>query len=259
MKFCLNDFLELNTNELLTVNGGYYCNGSSPSTTITPNTYYPTGGGDSGGGGGSSDPKVVGGGCSATDDPKRPDGYKVYVPITTGGTCSNINLSDFLNGTTIGQKDFASKYGKTFGDNACAATSLLNEISSIYTKETGNLLSASQLKNIMDSAVKNGSIGEKNANVNNWEKAANTMLKAAGLDGSFVFTTDTSKADVVIYSIDKSGNGYHDHFVNDIGGGKYYDPWSKEIKNISEANLTSKWNDSDCVKSPYRGLTYKSA
>ena len=32
MKFCLNDFLELNTNELLTVNGGYYCNGSSPST-----------------------------------------------------------------------------------------------------------------------------------------------------------------------------------------------------------------------------------
>ena len=74
-----------------------------------------------------------------------------------------------------------------------------------------------------------------------------------------MFTTDTSKADVVIYSIDKSGNGYHDHFVNDIGGGKYYDPWSKEIKNISEANLTSKWDDSDCVKSPYRGLTYKSA
>ena len=30
-------------------------------------------------------------------------------------------------------------------------------------------------------------------------------------------------------------------------------------KNISEANLTSKWDDSDCVKSPYRGLTYKSA
>ena len=66
MKFCLNDFLELNTNELLTVNGGYYCNGSSPSTTITPNTYYPTGGGSSGGGGGggSSDVKVGGGVCS---------------------------------------------------------------------------------------------------------------------------------------------------------------------------------------------------
>ena len=66
MKFCLNDFLELNTNELLTVNGGYYCNGSSPSTTITPNTYYPTGGGGGGGngGGGSSDVKVGGGVCS---------------------------------------------------------------------------------------------------------------------------------------------------------------------------------------------------
>ena len=86
MKFCLNDFLELNTNELLTVNGGYYCNGSSPSTTITPNTYYQTGGGSSGGGGG-------GGGCSAVNiPPKRPD---PYMPITNGGTCSNINLGKY--------------------------------------------------------------------------------------------------------------------------------------------------------------------
>ena len=50
MKFNLNDFLELDTKELLSVNGGYYCNGSSPSTTSYPNTYYPTGGGGSGGG-----------------------------------------------------------------------------------------------------------------------------------------------------------------------------------------------------------------
>jgi murein DD-endopeptidase MepM/ murein hydrolase activator NlpD len=81
MKFCLNDFLELNTNELLTVNGGYYCNGSSPSTTITPNTYYPTGGGDSGGGGGgSSDVKVGGGVCSRAGnnkDPSKPNKYNL--------------------------------------------------------------------------------------------------------------------------------------------------------------------------------------
>ena len=61
MKFNFNDFLELDTNGLLAVNGGYYCNGSSPSTTSYPNTYYPTGGG---GGGGTSSPSVVGGGCS---------------------------------------------------------------------------------------------------------------------------------------------------------------------------------------------------
>ena len=258
MKFCLKDFLELNTNELLTVNGGYYCNGSSPSTTSYPNTYYPTGGGGGGGSDGGSSVEVVGGSCSRVNDYKRPDGYVVCVPIVTGGSCSNINLGDYLDGTTIGQKDFASKYGQKFGNNACAATSLLNEISSIYTKETGNLLSASQLKNIMDSAVKNGSISEKNANVNNWETAANTMLKAAGLDGSFTFTTDTSNADVVIYSIDKTGDGMHDHFVSDIGGGKYYDPWAKEIKNISDVNLTSKWSESDCIQSPYRGLKYNS-
>ena len=82
MKFCLNDFLELNTNELLTVNGGYYCNGSSPSTTITPNTYYPTGGGGGGGngGGGSSDVKVGGGVCSRAGnnkDPSKPNKYNL--------------------------------------------------------------------------------------------------------------------------------------------------------------------------------------
>ena len=69
MKFCLNDFLELNTNELLTVNGGYYCNGSSPSTTSYPNTYYPTGGGGGGGGGGSN-VSVVGGVCSRAGNNK---------------------------------------------------------------------------------------------------------------------------------------------------------------------------------------------
>ena len=69
MKFCLKDFLELNTNELLVVNGGYYCNGSSPSTTSYPNTYYPTGGGG-GGGGGGSDVSVVGGVCSRAGNNK---------------------------------------------------------------------------------------------------------------------------------------------------------------------------------------------
>ena len=103
MKFCLKDFLELNTNELLAVNGGYYCNGSSPSTTSYPNTYYPTGGGGGGGGGGSS-------------------------PITTSGTCSNINLGKHLNNSTldpISEKDLKNSLNNHYnekyilGENDC--------------------------------------------------------------------------------------------------------------------------------------------
>ena len=77
MKFNFNDFLELDTNGLLAVNGGYYCNGSSPSTPSYPNTYYPTGGG---GGGGTSSPSVVGGGCSRAGnnkDPSKPNKYNL--------------------------------------------------------------------------------------------------------------------------------------------------------------------------------------
>ena len=79
MKFNFNDFLELDTNGLLAVNGGYYCNGSSPSTTSYPNTYYPTGVGG-GGGGGGSDVSVVGGVCRRAGnnkDPSKPNKYNL--------------------------------------------------------------------------------------------------------------------------------------------------------------------------------------
>ena len=41
MKFNLSDFLQLDTKELLAVNGGFNCNGSS-NTTVYQNTYYPS-------------------------------------------------------------------------------------------------------------------------------------------------------------------------------------------------------------------------
>ena len=53
MKFNLSDFLQLDTKELLAVNGGFNCNGSS-NTTVYPNTYYPSGSSYSNGGGGGS-------------------------------------------------------------------------------------------------------------------------------------------------------------------------------------------------------------
>ena len=74
MKFNLNDFLELDTKELLSVNGGYYCNGSSPSTTSYPNTYYPTGGGGSGSGSDTTTVKIAGGVCSRVGNNKDTTG-----------------------------------------------------------------------------------------------------------------------------------------------------------------------------------------
>ena len=56
MKFNLSDFVQLDTKGLLTVNGGYNCNGSS-NTTVYSNPYYSGnsgGGGNDGNGGGSS-------------------------------------------------------------------------------------------------------------------------------------------------------------------------------------------------------------
>ena len=110
MKFNFNDFLELDTNGLLAVNGGYYCNGSSPSTTSYPNTYYPTGGGGSGGGSddGLGSAKIIGGECSKSnlpDRPKKDDGKDSSSPITSPGTCSNINLGDYYKQNEQKNKD----------------------------------------------------------------------------------------------------------------------------------------------------------
>ena len=72
MKFNLSDFLQLDTKELLAVNGGFNCNGSS-NTTVYPNTYYS---------GENSNPNGGGGGAGRNNDityvtRNRPDGSKV--------------------------------------------------------------------------------------------------------------------------------------------------------------------------------------
>ena len=59
MKFNLSDFLQLDTKELLAVNGGFNCNGSS-NTTVYPNTYYPSTPGGAGSNLPSSSRAVVG-------------------------------------------------------------------------------------------------------------------------------------------------------------------------------------------------------
>ena len=55
----------------------------------------------------------------------------------------------------------------------------------------------------------------------------------------------TKEQNAKVYAVDTKGpdgkpDGYVDHFVNDIGGGKYYDPWTGETGNVSDLNLATK-------------------
>lgn len=84
MKFNLSDFLQLDTKELLAVNGGSPCSG--PTTGPSNNASDPTSpsygsGGNDGNGGGSSGPGAGasgsgGGGCSPSNNPSKPGGSK---------------------------------------------------------------------------------------------------------------------------------------------------------------------------------------
>lgn len=132
------------------------------------------------------------------------------------------------------QRDFSSIYGDDFGNEACAATSLLNEISEQYTAETGKSLTQEQINSAMAAAVVSGNIDSTKAYVNSWEGAANDMAASVGLEGSFTYTYNPSEATATIYAHDKNKDGSVDHFVNGIGNGQYYDPWSGEAKNIAD-------------------------
>ena len=255
MKFDLSDFLELDTKALLAVNGGSDCSTSysgpssddSGSSGNGPGSSTTTSGSKSGGGycSGGSDGKTV------YKNPyyKNP-GDKGTTTVSGGGTCTSFDLTPWKEHVEGGndsdsaisytnQRDFSSIYGDSFGDNACAATSLLNEISEQYTKETGKPLTPEQINSAMDAAVNSGNINSSNAFINNWEGAANDMAAALGLSGSYVLTTDPSLANSTIYAIDRNNDGVVDHFVNDIGNGQYYDPWTGKIGNISDEALAT--------------------
>ena len=254
MKFNLSDFLELDTTALLAVNGGSDCGGgysppSNPSAGGGSRT--PTGGGGSGSGSGGG---ASGGGyCSGASDgktiyanPYYKGGEKNSTSTSTGGgNCGNISGKNDLpaipntaeekaDPAYANQRDFSSIYGDDFGNEACAATSLLNEISEQYTAETGKSLTQEQINSAMAAAVASGNIDSTEASVNSWEGAANDMAAAVGLEGSFTYTYNPSEATATIYANDKNNNGIADHFVNGIGNGQYYDPWSGKTGNIAD-------------------------
>ncbi len=239
MKCFIEDFRELDIDELLAVNGGYGSGSSGGG-------YKKTSGG---GGGGSGS----GGYGAVTSNSRDQTSWDVWVANKDGRNSAgeisrphdpyrdsprnsgNYKGTSFVpdNNLTEGpdyikQQEFSNIYGVAFGNTACAATSLLNEISERYLLETGRKMTKEDSIDAMKAAVSAGHIGStKNgtAYVGDWAKAANTMWATTGLDGSFV-VNETANADHVIYALDKDlEKDGAEHFVNSNGDGTFYDPY----------------------------------
>ena len=253
MKCFIENFLELDLDELLAVNGGYGSSSRNGSGS---------GSGDGGSGSGSYG--------AVTSNSRDQTSWDVWVANKDGRNSSgeitrphdpyknapknsgNYDAPSFVpdNSMTSGpdyiqQQEFSALYGVDFGNTACAATSLLNEISERYLLETGKKMTKEDAINAMKAAVSAGHIGKNNedkngvmkyeATINDWGAAANAMADAIGLKGNFSYTTNSSSSK--IYAWDKNGDGSADHFVNDIGNGKYYDPWTGKTGDVSELTL----------------------
>ena len=145
------------------------------------------------------------------------------------------------------QRDFSENFGEKYGNNACAATSLLNEISEFYTKLTGKTISMQDAIKAQEYAIEKGSINSKNAFVNSWEAAANDYWNSIyGQDnkeytlGRFYY--GSSDPDLIIYAEQNDSDIDPDHFTNSNGqnsDGKstYYDCWDGEIGLLDNVNL----------------------
>lgn len=274
MSFLLGDFKELNYNELVEINGGAgllknlatkisdkFKSGSSSNsgnssgstaTTTTTGVGVPTVSSTCGG-----KTTVTGVTMSSSVNLGIDTSLSTLVPSTTKG-CSGAYVS-YHSQLMFTDKNL--KDGSEFAKTACGTTSIVNEISEQYTKETGKSLTDAQIVTAVKKAIDAGMIDGTDAFVNDWGGAADAIGKALGMKGTWSYTTDASKATSTIISIDTKTNerdydGYHDHFVNDIGNGQYYDPYTNKVGNISELRLTSEWKDNQGIKSAYRYLTY---
>ena len=271
MKCFIEDFRELDIDELLAVNGGYGSGSSGGG-------YKKTSGGGGGGSGSGSYGAVTSNSRNQTswdvwvankdgrnssgeitrphdpyrDSPRNSGNYKgtSFVP-------DNSSTSTPKNPLYIQQRDFSNIYGNEFGNTACASTSLLNEISERYTLETGLVMTRDQSIAAMKAAVSAGHIGSSkianngveifNATVNDWAAAANTMWGTTGLNGSFV-VNETVNADHVIYALDTKGGPAADHFVNSNGDGTFYDPYYDTTFKVEDYHLQEGRN--------YRGVDF---
>ena len=171
--FSKADYSVLDYEQLLSVNGA---GGSSGSGGGGPSG--PTGSSSTTSGYGS-----CGGGTNSSGSNLSDRGY----PSSTEGYNPSAPSDITVNPRYTEQRYFSDTYGKNFGEHACAATSLLNEISEQYTRETGHAISAQQVDAAMAAAVNSGTISSTNAWVSDWSGAANAMAQAVGLEGSYTY------------------------------------------------------------------------
>jgi RHS repeat-associated protein len=137
--------------------------------------------------------------------------------------------------TYFTQNQWTDSFGQNFAGNSCAATTILNGISTQYTINTGQAMTLKQGTTAMQAAVTNsGNINSKDANVNNWEGAANNMWGTTGQTGTWTYNENGSYQ---INAIDKNLDGKPDHFVNNISNGQYRDPSNGNFGNVRDVTL----------------------
>ena len=281
MSFLLGDFKELNYNELVEINGGCAVNISKEVSTSsvkimidkiinaivpdnTPKGITDPGRGPSGSTNSESSSSCGGKTTTNVDGiytktvSKTDDKTFVNCINTSTASCSGANIS-YHSQLMFTDSDFTG--GKKFGETACGAISIINELSEQYSKETGKSLTDAQVVDAMKKAIDAGKIRGTDAFVKDWGKAAQIMGEAIGLKGKWTYTENAKDATAVILSIDtktseKDYDGYHDHFVNVIGNGQYYDPYTNTIGYIKDLHLTSAWDADDGIKSAYRYIQY---
>lgn len=244
MKNFMEEFKELDIDELLNINGGYGNNGYKAYSGQPVETWKPSSKNSTFADWANNHYSVDKNGDSNGYDLFNPtSGYrKNSLPTVAPSHTASSKVSSKFN-----QLGFSEEYSKEFGEHACAATSLLNELSERYTMETGLIMTNAQAKEAMAKAVENDSIGKSNAYVKDWSKAANTMWSTTGLKGSFTYD-DSGNADHNIYAIDKNNDTNVDHFVSSTASGKYYDPYNGTTGDVSTLTLQTGRN--------YRGFNF---
>lgn len=273
MKNLMKNFRELSYFELLETNGGYGGSSGGGGKGGSSKGYSGSSGGSSGKSGkksgynaltsGLSAPHFVtarekgrmaaqGRVCYSTPTSGVPTSPSAYSG-TSSGQGGDPYGTDYENKQRIAeiekfaykkQKSWdAKKFGNEFGGEACCATSILNEVSEIYTKETGKTMTAEQQDAAMTAAIGAGMINngkgskESAAYVNDKLGAATVMAESLGLSGSFSYREGGDYGDGTVYKLTKTkdeGKTTYTHFVNSAGEGRYYDPSTGKISYISD-------------------------
>jgi len=124
-----------------------------------------------------------------------------------------------------------------FAAEACAATSLLNELSEAYTQMTGDYLEDWRAEVMMMRGVVSEAITPGGA-VADWRNAANAMWGGTTLDGSWDYdhnlegSIDRGQHEIYRRPHAGSGRGRDWHFVNGVGTRQYFDPYNGSIGSI---------------------------